>query len=70
MLIAQITGFIARRIVCYVKKGDTLKQGEHFGLIKFGSCTELYLPLEYEIRVKAGDKVKGGMSVIAAHKYN
>lgn len=64
VIMAQITGFVARRIVCYVTAGESLNQGERFGLIKFGSCTELYLPLDYEITVKAGDKVKGGLSVI------
>lgn len=64
VVVCQITGFIARRIVCWVKKDDKLEQGERFGLIKFGSCTEIYLPLKYSIMVKKGDKVKGGLTVI------
>ena len=64
VIIAQITGFVARRIVCYAQKGQSFKQGQRFGLIKFGSCTELYLPLCYQIEVKTGDKVKGGVTVI------
>lgn len=64
VMVCQITGFIARRIVCWVKKGENLRQGERFGIIKFGSCTELYLPLDYSILVEKGSKVKGGVSVI------
>jgi phosphatidylserine decarboxylase len=64
ILVHQITGFVARRIVCWVKKGDSLKFGERFGLIKFGSCTEIVLPLNVEIKVKPGDKVKGSKTII------
>ncbi|MGI6679749.1 MAG: phosphatidylserine decarboxylase family protein [Dehalobacterium sp.] len=64
IMVCQITGFIARRIVCWSKESDYLKQGARFGLIKFGSCTEIYLPLKYEILVEKGSKVKGGLSVI------
>lgn len=65
ILVVQITGLVARRLVCWVKPGDLLATGERFGLIRFGSCTELYLPLEANISVQAGDKVKGGKTVIA-----
>ncbi|MGI5880911.1 MAG: phosphatidylserine decarboxylase family protein [Syntrophomonadaceae bacterium] len=65
VLIVQITGLVARRLVCWVKSGDVLKRGERFGLIRFGSCTEIYLPVDTEILVKPGDSVKGGESVIA-----
>ncbi len=64
VLVHQITGLIARRIVCWVKEGQQLDIGERFGLIKFGSCTEIVLPLNIEIKVKPGDKVKGAKSVI------
>jgi phosphatidylserine decarboxylase len=64
VLVCQITGFIARRIVCYVKEKTTLEKGQRFGLIKFGSCTEIFLPNEIEILVNPGDKVKGGETVI------
>lgn len=64
VMVCQITGFIARRIVCWSRVGETLKQGERFGLIKFGSCTELYLPLDFSILVEKGNKVKGGLTVI------
>ncbi len=65
ILITQITGLVARRVVCWVKQGDALSSGERFGLIRFGSCTELYLPLDVDINVKIGDKVKGGQTIIA-----
>lgn len=64
LLVVQITGFIARRIVCWFKEGSTLEQGERFGLIKFGSCTEVYLPEGSEVLVQEGQKVKGGETVI------
>jgi len=60
----QIAGLIARRIVCRLKPGDTVAAGELFGLIRFGSRTDLVVPSGWEIRVKRGDKVKGGESVI------
>lgn len=64
VMVCQITGFIARRVVCWAKKGEDFKQGDLFGLIKFGSCTEIYLPLSYSIVVKKGNKVRGGLSVV------
>jgi phosphatidylserine decarboxylase len=64
--VRQISGAIARRIVCPVKPGEKLKKGEIYGMIKFGSRTELYLPVgRAEINVKVGDKVSGGSSVLA-----
>ena len=64
-VVRQLTGMIARRIVGWSKVGDDLKKGEHFGMIRFGSRTEVYLPLDAEVLVKVGDKVTGGTSVIA-----
>ncbi|MBO8138088.1 MAG: phosphatidylserine decarboxylase family protein [Desulfotomaculum sp.] len=64
VVVTQVTGFIARRIVCWANVGDKLNRGEIFGLIKFGSCTELFLPLETELLVKPKDKVKGGETII------
>ena len=67
MGIRQISGAIARRIVCPVEPGCKLDRGEIYGMIKFGSRTELYLPADdsFEVLVKVGDKVCGGSSVIA-----
>ena len=64
-VVRQLTGMIARRIVGWASVGDELKKGEHFGMIRFGSRTEVYLPLDAEVLVKVGDRVTGGMSVIA-----
>jgi len=65
MTVRQISGLVARRIVCPLTTGDELATGERFGMIKFGSRTELYLPKEAEICVKMGEKVNGGSSIIA-----
>jgi phosphatidylserine decarboxylase len=64
VLVVQITGFIARRIVCWVKEGEKLQQGQRFGMIKFGSCTEIYLPVGSEVLVEKGQKVKGGITIV------
>lgn len=64
VLVHQITGFIARRIVCWVDENDYVEKGERFGLIKFGSCTELIVPDNVEINVAVGDLVKGGKTII------
>jgi phosphatidylserine decarboxylase len=68
LVVRQITGAIARRIVGWSKVGDVLKKGERFGMIRFGSRTEVYLPVASEITVKVGDRVKGGETVIARLK--
>lgn len=63
--VRQISGAVARRIVCPVKPGDSLKKGEKFGMIRFGSRVELYLPPSAIVRAKIGEKVYAGISVIA-----
>jgi phosphatidylserine decarboxylase len=67
VVVKQIAGLIARRIVCEARPDDTLLRGQKFGMIKFGSRTELYIPKNQvdEIRVKLKDKVKGGETIIA-----
>ena len=65
IVVRQLTGAIARRIVAWAKIGDELKKGERFGMIRFGSRTELYLPLNAEVFVKVGDHVRGGSTIIA-----
>lgn len=60
----QIVGILARRIVCWSKIGDKLERGERFGLIKFGSRTDLLMPKNVKIYVKVGDRVKGGETII------
>jgi len=61
----QIAGLIARRIVCRAEVGDTLERGQRFGLIKFGSRVDLYLPEGYAPAVKTGDSVFAGQTVLA-----
>lgn len=70
VMVTQITGFIARRIVCWVKKGDRVKQGDLFGLIKFGSCTEIIVPKSVIIEVSPGQKVVGGETIIGRLPYD
>lgn len=65
LVVKQLTGAIARRIVGWSKVGDELRKGERFGMIRFGSRTEVYLPVNAEIMVKVGDRVVGGATVIA-----
>jgi phosphatidylserine decarboxylase len=64
VICTQIVGILARRIVCWSKVGDTLEIGEKYGLIKFGSRTDLLMPKTVEVYVKVGDKVKGGETII------
>jgi phosphatidylserine decarboxylase len=65
LVVRQITGAIARRIVPWSQVGDDVAKGFRFGMIRFGSRTEIFLPLDAEVRVKVGDKVKGAETVIA-----
>jgi phosphatidylserine decarboxylase len=65
----QIAGVLARRIVCWKNPGDKLELGERFGLIKFGSRTDLVLPPEVEVNVSVGARVRGGVSVIGRYVY-
>lgn len=60
----QIAGVLARRIVCWKRPGDSLELGERFGLIKFGSRTDLVLPHGVEVLVKVGERVSGGVTII------
>ena len=65
LVVRQITGAIARRIVGWAQVGDTVAKGERFGMIRFGSRTEVYLPLSATVLVKVGERVAGGASAIA-----
>lgn len=68
ILVRQVAGLLARRIVCKTKAGDVLRRGERYGMIKFGSRLDVYLPKDAEIKVKLGDKVKAGETVLALKK--
>ena len=61
----QIVGILARRVVCRVEPGAELKAGERFGIMKFGSRMDVFLPQSAELKVKVGDSVVGGVTVIA-----
>ncbi|RCK77822.1 MAG: Phosphatidylserine decarboxylase [Candidatus Ozemobacter sibiricus] len=65
VLVRQIAGIIARRIVCWVDPGQAVARGERFGLIRFGSRTDLFLPLSAKVAVTVGQKVQGGSTIIA-----
>jgi phosphatidylserine decarboxylase len=60
----QVAGLIARRIVCWVKPGTTITRGERFGMIRFGSRVDIFLPISTRIRINRGDKVKAGLTII------
>ena len=64
-IVKQIAGVLARRIVCRVRPGDTLEKGQRYGLIRFGSRTDLLLPATAEVVVQVGDVVRGGETVLA-----
>ena len=63
--VRQIVGLLARRIVCYLKPGDEVLRGRTMGLIKFGSRVDLLLPASYRVQVAAGDRLRGGETVVA-----
>ena len=64
ILVIQIAGLVARRIVSYVAAGDPVNKGDRFGLIRFGSRLDLYLPENTDIRVQVGQKVRGGETIM------
>ncbi len=61
----QVAGLIARRILCYVKAGDTLSRGQRYGFIRFGSRVDVYLPLDAAVKVSIGDKVSATTTILA-----
>jgi len=65
ILVTQIAGIIARRIVCWSALGSELQRGQRYGMIKFGSCTELVMPAHVDIQIVKGDHVIGGRTAIA-----
>ncbi len=64
ILCVQVAGLLARRIVCWVAAGDRVQRGERFGLIRFGSRMDTFLPLGTAVKVAVGDRVKGGETVL------
>jgi phosphatidylserine decarboxylase len=65
IVVRQIVGILARRIVCRVKEGDVVKAGERFGVMKFGSRMDIFLPQGTTVHTKVGDKVVGGVTILA-----
>jgi phosphatidylserine decarboxylase len=65
ILVRQIAGFVARRIVCYEKEGETIQQGSELGFIKFGSRVDLFLPLGTKVEIKLNQKTIDGETIIA-----
>jgi phosphatidylserine decarboxylase len=64
VVVRQVAGALARRIVCRVRPGDKVALGERFGLIKFGSRTDVVMPAAADVRVRRGDRVRGGETVV------
>ena len=64
MLVRQVAGYVARRAVCRANTGDSLKRGERYGIIKFSSRLDVYIPKDTAVKVKLGDRVKAGETVI------
>jgi len=67
MLFTQVAGFVARRVVYDLKVGDTVKIGNRFGMIKFGSRSDVIVPKGWKVKVKLGDKVTAGESILFEH---
>jgi phosphatidylserine decarboxylase len=65
VVVVQVAGLIARRILCYIQPGERIARGERYGFIRFGSRVDVYLPLEARFEVSLGDSVKGAADVIA-----
>ena len=66
VLMVQIAGLVARRIVCRLTRGETLKAGQRYGMIKLGSRVDVYLPRDVKLAIKMGDQVYAGVSLLGA----
>jgi phosphatidylserine decarboxylase len=62
--VVQVAGLIARRIVCWAEKGDKIERGSRFGIIRFGSRVDLYLPQQMQLEVRSGQRVRAGETII------
>jgi phosphatidylserine decarboxylase len=71
LLVRQIAGAVARRIVCEARSGENFSGGQQFGMVKFGSRVELYVPMRPNVKclVEVGDKVKAGLSILARYEH-
>jgi phosphatidylserine decarboxylase len=68
IMVKQIAGLIARRIICRAYQGKTFERGQRFGLIRFGSRTDVICPLDFTVKVKIGDKVQGASTILAVRE--
>jgi len=68
VLLRQVAGIMARKIVCYAKESEVIKQGDEFGIIRFGSRVDFFLPLNVDVKVKLDDKVRAQKTIIAQFK--
>jgi phosphatidylserine decarboxylase len=68
ILVRQIAGVLARRIICYARSGESVRQGGELGFIKFGSRVDLLLPVDVDLKIRLGQKVNGKTSVIASFR--
>jgi phosphatidylserine decarboxylase len=68
VIVKQIAGILARRIVCRATVGDVLRAGQRFGLIRFGSRVDVLIPPQFTVHVGVGQRVRGGESILAAHR--
>lgn len=64
VLVVQMSGMLARKVVCWIKLNDFIEAGERIGMIKLGSCTEIYLPPHFNTKVKVGERVRGGETIL------
>ena len=64
MMFTQVAGFVARRIVCPLKEGEAVKMGNRFGMIKFGSRSDVFAPKKWKLKVKVGDRVTAGETIL------
>ena len=64
IMITQVAGVLARRIVSWVALGDEVQQGQRYGMIKFSSCTEIIMPADVDVFVAKGERVKGGKTIV------
>jgi len=64
MMFTQVAGFVARRIVCPLKEGESVKMGNRFGMIKFGSRSDVFAPKKWKLKVKVGDQVTAGETIL------
>jgi len=68
IIFSQIAGFVARRIICSTKEGDLVAQGERYGIIRFGSRCDIYVPMHYDLMIEKGQIAIGGETILAVNK--